>query len=129
MIAEVRTVSEEDSTSMTAIREYSVAIDPTRESAPDTIESLLGAYAACFMPALRVASEQRGVGDLGEIVIETRGDLDGDGKLTDTTFEITTEADLTEAEQSQVVERAFELCKVHAAMRHDLRADVTFVEG
>lgn len=126
MPAHVTTVSTSGFASTTDVREFAVDLDPSGDDAPDTIESLLASYGACFIPALRVAAEQRDVGDLGGITIDVTGELDDDGKLTDIAFAISTEAALAADERDRVVDRAFELCKVHAAIRPGLHATVTF---
>lgn len=125
MPANVTTISEEGFTSTSTVRDFTVEIDPTGESAPDTIESLLAAYAACYVPALRVTAERRNLGDLGRVAVDVEGALDDDGKLQASTFDIETDADL-EAEASEtLVDGANALCKVHAALREPLRASMT----
>jgi uncharacterized OsmC-like protein len=90
---------------------------------------LLADYAACYVPALRVAGKQRDVGDLGRIEITVRGDLNDDDKLAAVNFDIEVEADIDEEAGQQIVERAFELCKVHDALKESLHAETTIAGG
>jgi uncharacterized OsmC-like protein len=126
MSKQVTTVSEEGFASTTDIRDFSVDIDPGGESAPDTLESLLAAYGACYVPALRVGAKQRDVGELGHIELDITGDLNDDDKLAGITFDIAVENDVSEADGQKVIDRAFELCKVHDALKTDLHAETNF---
>ncbi|WP_101297772.1 OsmC family protein [Halegenticoccus soli] len=128
MAKEVHTVSEEGFSSTNQIRDFETAIDPNAEDAPDTLESLLAAYASCYVPALRVGGRQRGVDDLGRIEIDASGELNDDDKLESVSFDIRVEADLDDGQGEQIVERGFELCKVHDALKDSLHADTT-IEG
>ncbi|MCL9813107.1 OsmC family protein [Natranaeroarchaeum aerophilus] len=125
MAKEVHSTSTEGFSTQNKIREFETTIDATGEDAPDTLETLLATYSACFVPALRVGSEQRGGGDLGEIEIAVTGELNDDDKLESISFDVTTEADLDDETAAQVNERAQELCKVHDALKESLHADVT----
>lgn len=122
----VTTTSSEGFASTGTIRSFTVDIDPAGEAAPDTLESLLAAYAACYMPALRVGAKQRDHGDLGEIVIEVTGTLNDDDKLEAVAFDISVDAEVTPEMAESIIGRANELCKVHAALRPEVRASVTF---
>jgi uncharacterized OsmC-like protein len=126
MSKQVTTVSEDGYASTTEIRDFSVDIDPGGESAPDTLESLLAAYGACYVPALRVGAKQRDVGELGEIELSITGELNDDDKLESVQFDIAVGADVTEAEGEEAIDRAFDLCKVHDALKSDLHAETTF---
>ncbi len=125
MSPQVTTISEEDFASTSTIRNYVVDIDPGGEDAPDTIESLLAAYGACYMPALRVSAKQRDLGELGRIENVVDGPVDENGKLVSIAFDITVDAELSADDVSALIERADELCKVHAAIRPRLQADIT----
>lgn len=125
MAKQATTTSEEGFSSTSQVREFSIALDPSGEGAPDTLESLLATYAACYMPALRVGAEQRGAPDLGRIEIDVSGELNDDDKLASTAFEIRVDADIDAETAEAVVERAFELCKVHDALKQPLHATVT----
>ncbi|GAB7013684.1 MULTISPECIES: OsmC family protein [Halolamina] len=126
MSKQVTTVSEDGYASTTEIRDFSVDIDPGGESAPDTLESLLASYGACYVPALRVGAKQRDVGELGEIELSITGELNDDDKLESIHFDIAVGADVTEAEGEEAIDRAFDLCKVHDALKSDLHAETTF---
>ena len=126
MSKHVTTVSEEGYESTTDIRDFSVDIDPGGESAPDTLEALLASYGACYVPALRVGAKQRDVGELGEIELSITGELNDDDKLAAIQFDIAVEEDVSEADGEEAIDRAFELCKVHDALKADLHAETTF---
>ncbi|WP_053947456.1 OsmC family protein [Halolamina sediminis] len=126
MSKQVTTVSEDGYASTTEIRDFSVDIDPGGESAPDTLESLLASYGACYVPALRVGAKQRDVGELGEIELSITGELNDDDKLESVQFDIAVGADVTEEEGAEAIDRAFDLCKVHDALKSDLHAETTF---
>jgi len=127
MSKEVHSVSEEGFSTTNDIRDFETTIDATGEDAPDTLESLLAAYSACFVPALRVAAEQRQAGDLGRIEIDVAGDLNEDDKLAAVSFDVQVAGDVGD-KAGAVVERAEELCKVHDALKTDLHADIS-LEG
>lgn len=114
---------------MNEIRDFELTIDATGEESPDTVETLLADYAACYVPALRVGGKQRGVDDLGEIRNAVTGEVDDDGKLTSVTFDIEVEADIDDETGREIVDRAFELCKVHDALKESLHADATIRGG
>lgn len=107
-----------------AVRSFSFELDATGESAPNTLESLVGTYAACYVPALRVAADKHEIEDLGTVQIDTTGELNDDDKLASVTFDISTEGSLDEETAVKIVEDANRLCKVHAALREDLHATV-----
>lgn len=127
MTKEVHSVSEAGFSTENEVREFTTTIDATGEAAPDTLESLLAAYASCFVPALRVGAEQRGVDDLGRIEIDASGELDEDDKLAAVAFDVRVGGSL-DGEADEVVERAEALCKVHDAVKGSLHADVS-LEG
>lgn len=126
MSKHVTTVSEEGYDSTTEIRDFSVDIDPGGESAPDTLESLLAAYGACYIPALRVGAKQRDVGELGKIEIDVDGELNDDDKLESVSFDIRVAEDVSEEDGQEAIDRGFDLCKVHDALKGQLHADTTF---
>ena len=129
MTKEVTTTSEEGYTADNDVREFDRTIDATGEEAPDTLETLVAAYGSCYVPALRVGAEQRDVGDLGRIEIDATGELNDDDKLEAIQFTVKTEAEMDDEQADKVVERANELCKVHDALKSDLKADVTVQSG
>lgn len=125
MAKRVRTTSEDGFSSTTEIRDYSIAIDPSGEDAPDTLEMLLATYAACYTPALRVGADQRGVGDLGHVEFEVTGDLNEDDKLAAIAFEITTDTEIDAESAAEIIDRANQLCKVHDAVKSSLKATIS----
>ncbi|MDY6779922.1 MAG: OsmC family protein, partial [Halobacteria archaeon] len=126
---EVTTTSDEGFTSENEIRGFKTTVDATGEDAPDTLESLVAAYASCYVPALRVGGEQRGVEDLGRIEIHAEGGLDDDEKLESVTFDVRVEEEVDDEKVDEVVERANELCKVHDALKESLGAEVSVETG
>lgn len=127
MSKEVHSVSEEGFQTTSTIGDFELVVDATGEEAPDTLDVLLADYASCFVPALRVGAEQRGVGDLGRIEFDVTGELNDDDKLDAIAFDITVEADIGDRGDA-ILERAFALCKVHDALKESLHADAT-IEG
>ncbi|MDL5360905.1 OsmC family protein [Halalkalicoccus sp. NIPERK01] len=128
MTKEVVSTSEEGFQSTNSVRDFELTIDAEGEETPDTVETLLADYAACYVPALRVGGQQRGVDDLGRIENTVTGEVNDDGKLTSIEFDIAVEADVDDETGQQVVDRANELCKVHDALKESLHADTT-IEG
>lgn len=129
MSKHVTTISEEGFTATNEVRDFETTIDSTGEDAPDTLESLLAAYASCFVPALRVGGQQRGVDDLGRIEIDVTGDLNEDDKLAAVSFDVRTESDVDEETAQQILDRAQELCKVHDALKTELHAEMSLDGG
>lgn len=125
MAKNVYTTSEEGFASTTEAGDDRITIDATGETSADTLEYLLASYASCYVPALRVAAEQRDVGDLGAIEIAVTGDLNESDKLDAIAFEATTDADVDASSATALRERADELCKVHDALKGSLEAHVT----
>ena len=126
MAKTVTTVSDEGYTATNEIREFETTIDANGEDDPDTLEALLAAYGSCYVPALRVGGQQRGADDLGKIEIDITGELNDDDKLESIHFDISVEGDVDDDTGEEVIERAFELCKVHDALKDSLHADTTF---
>ncbi len=123
------TVSTEGFDSISQIRDWEVSIDPTGESAPDTLELLLADYAACAVPAFRVGAEQRGVEDLGRLEIEVSGELNDDDKLASVSFDAAVETELEDGKAAEILERVEALCKVHDALKPELHADMSLRGG
>ena len=128
MSKHVTTVSDEGFSTTNEIRDFETSIDATGDDAPDTLESLLAAYGSCYVPALRVGGQQRGVEELGRIEIDVSGELNDDDKLDTISFDIRVEADVDDETGQSIVDRAFELCKVHDALKESLHADAS-IEG
>lgn len=121
----VSTTSSEGFVATAHVGEYEFDIDATGESAPDTLDNLLVAYGACFVPALRVAAKQRDLGELGEITIDITGELTDDEKLAGVAFDVTTSIELDDDDIDSLHERARDLCKVHDALRSSLQARIS----
>ncbi|WP_290818131.1 OsmC family protein [Halovivax sp.] len=128
MSKDVTTVSDEGFAATNEIRDFDLRIDAGGEETPDTLETLLAAYATCYVPALRVGGRQRDVDELGRIEIDVTGELNDDDKLASVSFDVTVEADVDDETAERIVDRANELCKVHDALKSELHADVA-VEG
>lgn len=128
MAKEVVSTSEEGFSSVNSVRDFELTIDAEGEETPDTVETLLADYAACYVPALRVGGQQRGADDLGRIENTVTGEVNDDGKLTSVSFEIRVEADVDDETAEGIVDRANELCKVHDALKESLHAETT-IEG
>ncbi|AFO56137.1 MULTISPECIES: OsmC family protein [Natrinema] len=126
MAKQVTTVSDEGYSATNEIRDFETTVDANGEAAPDTLETLLAAYGSCYVPALRVGGQQRGVDDLGRIEIDIDGDLNDDDKLESVRFDVRVEADVDDDTGDEIIDRAFELCKVHDALKDSLHADTTF---
>lgn len=129
MAKEVVSTSEEGMTSVNSVRDFELTIDANGEETPDTVETLLADYAACYVPALRVGGRQRGADDLGKIENTVTGEVNDDGKLTSVSFDIKVEANLDDETGQQIVDRADELCKVHDALKESLHHEDTTIEG
>ncbi|RQG86955.1 OsmC family peroxiredoxin [Natrarchaeobius halalkaliphilus] len=123
------TVSEEGFSATNEVRDFETLIDATGEDAPDTLEMLLSTYATCYVPALRVGGQQRGVDELGRVEIESSGELNDDDKLESVSFDISFEADVDDETAEKIVERANELCKVHDALKTQLHAETSVETG
>ncbi|AFZ73895.1 OsmC family protein [Natronobacterium gregoryi] len=126
MSKEVTTTSAEGFSATNEIREFETAIDANGDAAPDTLEALLAAYGSCYVPALRVGGQQRDVEDLGKVEIDATGHLDDEDKLESIQFDVRVEADVDDETGEAIIERAFELCKVHDALKGDLHAETNF---
>lgn len=125
MTKQVHTTSTEGFAATSDVAGEQVRIDATGETAPDTLEYLLATYASCYVPAFRVAAEQRDVGDLGEISIDVTGELNESDKLEAIAFDVSVDADLDPDQAAAVLERAESLCKVHDALKDSLGAQIT----
>jgi organic hydroperoxide reductase OsmC/OhrA len=126
---ETTTVSEEGFGCTSQVGDFDMAIDATNETGPDPNSALVATYASCFLPAFRVGGQQRGEDDLGKIQIDSSADLNDDDDLTAIRFDIHVEADLSDEEFDEIVERAEGICHVHDALREELHADITVHGG
>lgn len=125
MTKEAHAVSTDGFQTEVSVAGFDVLVDATGEESPDTLDGLLANYAACYVPALRVGAEQRGVDELGEITIDVTGELNDDDKLSAVAFDVTVEADIDADKGEAIVERAKALCKVYDAVKPALKADVS----
>jgi len=121
---ETLTVSEEGYATTSQVGDYELAIDATGEEGPTSNQVLVADYAACYIPAFRVGGQQRGHDDLGKIQIDADADLDDDDDLAAIRFVIHVEAALDDEEADEIVERANDICHVHAALREGLHAEI-----
>ena len=122
---EVTSVCEEGYTVESDIDgEWELVVDALGEDGPTAQQVVAADYASCYIPALRVAADQEGHGDVGHIEVETEADLDGDDDLEAIAFTVKTEASFGDDGQA-VVELAEEICHVHDALRDGLHADIT----
>lgn len=123
------TLNEERFEASTDVRDYEVVTHAQGETAPSPNEVLVADYASCFTFAFRAAAMRGDYDDLGRIETDADADLDEDDDLTAIRFTMRVEATLSDDEASDLIERAEELCHVHAAVRDSLHADVTVESG
>lgn len=128
MAKRVQLTNEEGFVSTVDLGDATLTIDGSGAETPDTLDHLLGVYAACYVPALRVGAEQRDIGELGAIEITATGQTNESDKLASIAFDITTDAGLDGEAATRLRERAHALCKVHDALKESLHATVT-VDG
>lgn len=118
------TVSEEGFASTSQVGDFELTIDATNEDGPDPNQVLVADYASCFLPAFRVGGQQTGHDDLGKIQIDADADLNDDDDLERISFAVHVEADLDDGEFDEIVDRAEDICHVHAALREGLHAEI-----
>lgn len=128
MTETVTTVSDEGYSSRNTIGDHELLIDATEEVGPNPTETLLSAYASCFVVGLRIAGRERGVSDLGQITIEVTGYRDENDELESISFDLKVEASLDREDRDGIVDRALQTCHVGTALRPSLEATVT-IEG
>ena len=122
---ETTTVCEDGYACTSQVGDFDLRIDATDETGPNPNAALVATYASCFIPAFRVGVSQRDEDDLGKLQIDADADLDGEDDLAAIAFDLHVEADLDDDTAAEIVERAEGICHVHAALREELRADVT----
>ena len=122
---ETSTVSEEGYATTSQIDDYELAVDATGEEGPTAQQVLVADYAACYLPAFRVAGQQRGHDDLGKVQIDADADMNDDDDLTAIRFDIHVEDQIEEDTLDEMVERANGICHVHDALKESLHADIT----
>jgi len=121
---ETESTSTEGYTTTSVVGEYELTIDATNENGPDPNEVLVADYASCFIPAFRVGANKEGFDDIGVVEIDASADLDEGDDLEYIEFEMRVEESLGDSLQD-VVDRAEDICHVHAALREELRAEIT----
>jgi uncharacterized OsmC-like protein len=121
---EVTSTSTEGYATRSEVGEWELTVDATDQEGPNPNAVLVADYASCFIPALRVAANKEGVGELGVIEVEVSADLDEEDDLESIAFDIEVEESLDGAD-GDVVARAEEICHVHSALREHLQAEVT----
>ncbi len=104
--------------------DWELTTDATGETGPTPNQVLAADYAACFVPAFRVAANEFGHDDIGVVEVDVGVDLDEDDDLEYVSFDIQVEAGL-DNDVEEVVGRAEDVCHVHSALREELHADVT----
>jgi organic hydroperoxide reductase OsmC/OhrA len=123
------TVSEEGFSSDSQVGDFELTIDATNEEGPDPNQVLVANYASCFLPAFRVAADQHGYEDLGQVEIETEATLDDDDDVESISFTIYVEEQIDDGDVDEIVDQAEEVCHVHSALESSLHADVTVESG
>ncbi|AZH25007.1 OsmC family protein [Haloplanus aerogenes] len=121
---ETITVSDEGFACVNQVGDFEFTVDATDEEGPNPNAALVATYASCFLPAFRVGGQQHGHDDLGKIQIDASADLDEDDDLASIHFAIHVAADLDDETFDEIVERAKDICHVHAALRDGLAAEV-----
>jgi uncharacterized OsmC-like protein len=125
---ETTSVSEQGFVTNSQVGDFSLTIDATDEEGPNPNAVLVADYASCYLPAFRVAGQQRDHDDLGQLQIDAEADIDGDDDLSAIRFDLYVEEDLDDSELEELVSLGEEICHVHAALREELHADIS-VEG
>ena len=123
-MVEATTICEEGYTCRSRVGDFELSVDAAGEEGPTPNQVLIADYASCFVPALRVAGQQRDEDDLGRIRVDVEGDLDEDDDLEAIRFHIQLETDIDDDTLDDIVERAEDICHVHAALREELHADI-----
>lgn len=124
---ETSTVSEEGYSSTSQVGDFELTIDATNEEGPTPQEVLVADYAACYLPAFRVAANKSGVDDLGKVQIDADADMDDNDDVQAIRFTIHTEAEIDDADE--LVSKADDICHVHDSLRSELHAEVTVNGG
>jgi uncharacterized OsmC-like protein len=125
----VTSTSEEGYTTRSRVGDFELTVDATSEDGPEPNAVLLADYASCFIPAFRVGGQKEGFDDLGRIDIDVEGDIDDDDDISAIRFHLLVEEDLEDDEFDAIVERAEDICHVHAALREELHAEISGETG
>ena len=104
--------------------DWDLVVDAANDEGPTAQQVLAANYASCYVPALRVAGQQRGYDDLGAIEVAVDAALDEDDDLAGVAFDVSVEADVS-GDEAELVERGKDICHVESALQDDLSADVT----
>jgi len=126
---EAHSVCEEGYTVVSRIDDWELTVDAAGEDGPTANQVLVANYASCYVPAMRVGAEQRGVDDLGRVEVDVEGDLDADDDLEAVRFHIRTETEVDDDTMDEIIERGEDICHVHDALREGVRADITYETG
>ncbi|MFD1588562.1 OsmC family protein [Halorientalis brevis] len=126
---ETTTTNDETFTAENHLGEYALDIDAQGRTAPSPNEVLVADYASCFTFAFRAGAMRNDYDDLGQIQTEAEANLDDEDDLTDVSFTMLVEAELSDDEIDDLLDNAEDICHVHAALRQDLHADVTVESG
>ncbi len=121
---EAESTCTEGYTTTSVVGEYELTVDATEQSGPSPNQVLVADYASCFIPAFRVGANKEGFENVGVIEVDAAADLDEDDDLEYIEFEMRVEESLGNSVQD-VVDRAEDICHVHAALREELQAEVT----
>jgi uncharacterized OsmC-like protein len=125
---EVTSTSTEGYATRSEVGEWELTVDATDQEGPNPNAVLAADYASCFIPALRVAANKEGVGDLGVIEVEVSAALDEEDDLESIAFDIEVEGSLDGADDA-VLASAEDICHVHSALREELQAELTIADG
>jgi len=121
---ETTTTNDEGFAAGNVVGEYELDIDAREETGPSPNQVLVADYASCFTFAFRAGAMRSGHEDLGRIQTEAEANIDDDDDLTDIAFTMLVEADLSDETVDDLLEKAEDICHVHAALRDGLYADV-----
>ena len=129
MTIEVTSTSEEGYVTRSRVGDFELTVDATGEDGPEPNAVFIANYASCFIPAFRVGGQKEGFDDLGRIDIDVEGDIDDDDDISAIRFHLLVEEDLEDDEFDAIVERAEDICHVHAALREELHAEISGETG
>lgn len=124
---EVTTTSEEGFLTTSVAGEWELTVDATGEGGPTPNQVLAADYAACFVPAFRVAADREDYEDIGQVEVEVSAELDDSDDLESVAFDIHVEESLGDS-VDDIVDRAERICHVHAALRDELHADISVTD-
>lgn len=125
---ELTSICEEGYATTNIIGDWELAIDAAEKAGPNPNQALVATYASCFIPAFRVGANKEGFDDVGQIEVDVGADLDEEDDLEYISFDLHVEESLGDS-VTDVVERAEDICHVHAALREELEADVSVEDG